>query len=142
MATQKMDYMDATTNNILSPDILPVKELKGMLRHFESQLPLIIHLPKSLDKTPFLQISKNSCAISRKFLLVIDVPIQDRAKQLQIYGIFNLPVPHGDISARYKINNKYKGITFYETQAIVMTEQQYSTCLHANGQFSKVDAPF
>ena len=27
-------------------------------------------------------------------------------------------------------------------QAVVITKQQYSTCLHANGQFCKTDAPF
>ena len=37
---------------------------------------------------------------------------------------------------------KYIGITYDETQAVVITEQQYSTCLHANGQFCMVDVPF
>ena len=46
-----MDYVDAATANILSPDKLPVKELKGILIHVESQLPSIMHLPISLDKT-------------------------------------------------------------------------------------------
>ena len=68
--------------------------------------------------------------------------LQDRAKQLQIYGIFNLPVPHGDVSAQYKINNKYIGVTYDEMQAAMITEQQYSTCLYANGQFCKIEAPF
>ena len=35
VATHMMDYMDAATANIL-PDILPIKELKGMLRHIRS----------------------------------------------------------------------------------------------------------
>ena len=39
VATHTMDYVDATTTNILSPDILMVEELKGLLRHIESQLP-------------------------------------------------------------------------------------------------------
>ena len=34
-----MDYVDASTINIISLDILLVKELKGMLRHIESQYP-------------------------------------------------------------------------------------------------------
>ena len=35
VATHTMDYVDATTTNILSLDILLVEELKGMLRHTE-----------------------------------------------------------------------------------------------------------
>ena len=46
------------------------------------------------------------------------------------------------MSAQYKISDKYIGITYDETQAVVITEQQYSTCLNANGQFCKVDMPF
>ena len=76
------------------------------------------------------------------FLLFIDFPIQDRAKELQIYEIFNLPVPHGDVSAQYKINNKYIGVTYDEMQAAMITKQQYSTCLHSNQQFCKIEVPF
>ena len=76
-----------------------------------------------------------------KYLLLIDVPTQDRA-QLQIYEIFNVPVPHSDVLAQYKINNKYIVVAYYETQAVMITGQRYSTCLHANGQFCKIDAPF
>ena len=43
---------------------------------------------------------------------------------------------------QYKIDSKYIGVTYDETQAVMITEQQYSTCLHANGQFCKIDAPF
>ena len=55
--------------------------------------------------------------------------------------IFSLPAPHHDVLAQYKINNKCILITYDETQAVVITEQQYSTCLHANGQFCKIDVP-
>ena len=51
VATLTMDYVDAATTNILLPDILPVKELRGMHRHIDSQLPSIMHLPLSLDNT-------------------------------------------------------------------------------------------
>ena len=136
VATHTMGYMDATITNMLSTDILPVQELKGMLRHIESQLPLIMHLPISLDNTLHFCRSQNPYASSRKqFILLIDVPLQDRAQHLQIYKIFNLPVLHGDMSVGYKINDKYIGITYDETQALVITEQQYSTYVHTKGKF-------
>ena len=36
MATHIMDYVDATSTSILSPEFLLVKELRGMLRHIGS----------------------------------------------------------------------------------------------------------
>ena len=51
VTTHIIDYVDATTPNILSPDTLPVKELKGMLRHIEPQLPSIMHLSILSDNT-------------------------------------------------------------------------------------------
>ena len=51
VATHTMNYVNAATTNILSPDILPVKELKVMFRHIESQLHTIMHLPISLVNT-------------------------------------------------------------------------------------------
>ena len=45
VGTHTVNYVHATTTNVLSLDILPVKELKGMLRHIGSQLSSIMHLP-------------------------------------------------------------------------------------------------
>ena len=51
VAIHMMDYVDAAATNILSPDILPMKGLRSMLRHIESELPSTMHLPISLDGT-------------------------------------------------------------------------------------------
>ena len=51
VAIHKMDYVDEAMTNILSPDILPVEELRSMLRHIESELPSAMHLPISSDDT-------------------------------------------------------------------------------------------
>ena len=47
----------------------------------------------------------------QQFLLLIDVPIQDNAQQLEIYEVFNLALPHGNFSAQYKLNSRYLGKT-------------------------------
>ena len=39
-----MDYVDAATTSILSPDIFPIEDLRNMLRHIESELPSTMHL--------------------------------------------------------------------------------------------------
>ena len=51
VAIHMMDYVDAAVTHMLSPDILPVEDLRNMIRHIESELPLTMHLPISLDDT-------------------------------------------------------------------------------------------
>ena len=78
----------------------------------------------------------------KQFLLLIDVPIQDHTQQLKIHEVSNLIIPHGNLSACYNIDNKYLGITHNETKAVEISEQQFSTCQKANGQFCSINAPF
>ena len=101
VAIHTMDYVAAVTTNVLSPDILPVEDLRYMLKHTESELPSMMLLPISLDNTlhfyqyPIIHIQ----IADRQFLLLIDVAIQRRACQFQIYEISRLPVPHSNLSA-------------------------------------------
>ena len=76
-----------------------------------------------------------------QFLLLIDVPIQDRAQQIQIYKIINLPVPVGNYSMRYTMDNKYLGVTYDRTKAIDIPEDQFKLCKEANGQFCLLTTP-
>ena len=91
-----------------------------------------MHLPISLDNTlHFYWYLKNTYSQQTdKFCSTLKLPTQDRAQQLQIYEIFNLPVPHSEISAKYKIYNKYVGVSYDETQAVMITEQQFSIFLN------------
>ena len=41
----------------------------------------------------------------------------------------------------YNIDNKYLDITYDETKAVEISEQQFSTCQKANGQFCHINAP-
>ena len=59
--------------------------------------------------------------VDGQFVFFIDVPIQDRAQQLQIFEIFDLPVQQGKVSAQYKIENKYIGVTYGEMIAVMIT---------------------
>ena len=44
-----MDYVEAATSGILSPNVLPVEDLRKMLLYIEATLPLIMHLPVSSE---------------------------------------------------------------------------------------------
>ena len=144
VAIHTMDYVDAATNNVLSPDILPVENLRNMLSHIESELPSMMHLPISSDNTLHFHqyLTTHVLIADGQLLLFINVPIENRAQQLQIYEVFSLPVPHSNLSAEYKFSCKYIGVTYGETKEVAITNLQYRACHHANGQFCRINAPF
>ena len=76
-----------------------------------------------------------------QFLLLIDVPIQDHAQQIEIFEVFTLDIPHGNYSLCYDIGDKCLGITLDETSAIEISEDQFQTCKRANRQFCILNAP-
>ena len=51
VAIHMMEYVDVATTNVLSPDILPVEDLRNMVKYIESELPSMMHLPIPLDNT-------------------------------------------------------------------------------------------
>ena len=142
VAIHTMDIVDAATTNVFSPDILPVEDLRSMLRPIESELPSTMHLPISLDDTLhfYWYLNTHVLIVEGQLLLLINVPRQDRAQQLQIYKVFNLPVPHSNLSAQYKINHRYIGVTYDGTKAVSIIDQQYMACQHADGQFCRINS--
>ena len=49
VAIHTIDYIDAATTGILSPHVLPVKDLTEMLSHIQETLPSTMHLPISSE---------------------------------------------------------------------------------------------
>ena len=137
-----MDYIDAATTGILLPHVLPVKDLQ-MLMHIEQAIPPTMHLPISSDDTHYFYryLHTHILITDKQFLLLIDVPIQNHTEQLEIYKVFNLAICHGSFSAHYSINSKYLGITYDATKSVEISEQQFSTCQKANGQFCSIKVP-
>ena len=127
VSTHTMDYIDAATSGTLSPHILPVADLQGMLSHIADALPSMLHLPVSPDDT--LHFYRYLCTHvlieNKQFLLLIDVPIQDRSQQITIHEILTLSIPHGNYSAHYDINTKYLGITKDATMAVELSTTQF-----------------
>ena len=138
-----MDYIDVATTGILSPHLLPVEDLREMLRHIEETLPSTTHLPISSEDTLhfYRYLYTHILIADEQFLLLIDVPIQDCAQQIEVYEVFNLDIPHRNYSECYDIQNKYLGITLDETSTVEISEDQFKTCKKANRQFCILNTP-
>ena len=144
LSTHTKDYIDAATSGILSPHVLPVVDLQKMLQHIADTLPPTLHLPISpLDTLHFYRYLCTHVLIeNKKFLLLIDIPIQDRAHQITIHEVFTLDIPHGNFSAHYDINTRYFGVTKDATMGLELSSTQFEKCKQANGQFCHIPTPF
>ena len=138
VALHTTDYIDAATIGLFSPHVLPVEDLRKMLKHIEKMLPSSMHLPiSSEDALHFYRYLHTHLLIAdEQFLLLIDVPIQDHAQQMEIYDVFNLDMPHRNFSTCYDIQNKYLSITLDETSAVEISEDQFKICQKANDSFA------
>ena len=139
-----MDYINTATSGTLSPHILPIMDLQKMLIHIEETLPPMLHLPVSSDNTLhfYRYLHTHVLIANKQFLLLIDVPIQDRSHQITIYEIFTLDIPHGNFTACYDITTKYLGITKDKTMAVELSSHQFHICQAVNGQFCTIPTPF
>ena len=123
--------------------LIPVPDLQQMLYQIESELPPNMHLPiPSSDPLHFYRYLWTHVLVEEnQFLLLIDIPIQDRAQQIQIYQIINLPVPVGNYSMKYTMEMKYLGVTYDRTNAMDIPEDQFKLSKEANGQFCPLSTP-
>ena len=115
-----------------------------MLWHIADTLPPTLHLPISPEDTlHFYRYLHTHILIENKqFLLLIDVPIQDRACQITVHQVFTLDIPHGNYSACYDVNTKYLGVTKDATMGVELSTTQFQACQQANGQFCHISTPF
>ena len=100
-----------------------------------------MNLPvSSEDSLHFYRYLRSHVLIFKgEFLLLIDIPIQDQSQSIRIYEVINLPLPNGNITAKYHLDRRYLGITYDETKAIPLTDRQFETCKAENGQFCVLD---
>ena len=115
-----------------------------MLQHIADTLPPTLHLPISPEDT--LHFYRYLCTHvlieNKQFLLLIDIPIQDRSRQITIHQILTLDILHGNYSAHYDVNTKYFGVTKDATMAVELSITQFQACQDANGQFCSITTPF
>ena len=98
VSTHTMEYINAATSGTLSPHILSIIDLQKMLQHIADTLPPMLHLPTSPEDTlHFYRYLHTHVLIENKqFLLLIDIPIQDRSCQITIHQILTLDIPQGN----------------------------------------------
>ena len=144
VSTHTVDYIVAATSGTLSPNVLPVMDLQRMLQHIADTLPPTLHLSISPEDT--LHFYRYLCTHilieNKQFLLLVDVPIQDRSRQITIHEILTLDIPQGNYSACYGVDTKYLGITKDATMAVELSTTQFQACQEANGQFCSITTPF
>ena len=103
-----------------------------------------MHLPISPEDT--LHFYRYLCTHvlieNKQFLLLINIPIQDRTHQITIHQVFTLDIPQGNYSTCYDINTRYFGITKDTTMGLELSTKQFQTCQQANGQFCHISTPF
>ena len=143
VSTHAMDYIDATTSGTLSPHILPMLDLQMMLTHIQDSLPSTLHLLISLEDNLHLYRfpHKHVLIAKKQFLLLTDVPIQDKSQQITIYQVFSLHIPHGNFQQGYNIDTKYLGITSDDTMAMALSTSHFKTCQTANSHFCSLSTP-
>ena len=81
VSTHTMEYINAATSRTLAPHVLPVIDLQKMLQHIADTLPPTLHLPISPEDTLhfYMYLCTHVLIKNKQFLLLIDVPIQDRS---------------------------------------------------------------
>ena len=139
-----MEYIDTATSGILSPHVSPIADLQKMFQHIADTLPPTLHLSISPKNTLhfFHYLHTHVLIENKQFLLLIDIPIQDRACQITIHQDFTLNIPHGNYSVHYDINTRYFGVTKDATMGLEHSTTQFQTCQQANGQFCYISTPF
>ena len=143
VSTHTMEYINTATSGTLSPHVLPVIGLQKMLQHIADTLPPTLHLAISPEDTlHFYRYLHTHVLIENKqFLLLIDVPIQDRSCQITVHQVLTLDIPHRNYSACYDVHTKYFGVTKDATMAVELSTTQFQACQQANGQFCSISTP-
>ena len=144
VSTHIMEYINAATSGTLSPHVLPITDLQKILQHIADTLPPTLHLPISPEDTlHFYRYLHTHILIENKqFLLLIDVPTQDRACQITVHQVFTLDIPHRELLNPLWCEHQILWSHQNATMAVELSTTQFQACQQANGQFCCISTPF
>ena len=114
--------INALSMRKLTPNIINPQEFKLVLKDIETQLPKSFGLPVDVDVELWSLYKNLVCQTimeDNRILIVIPIPLIDYTKQMDIYKVYNLPLP---ISTVYNTNNVTKDeiLTYYDLEAKYM----------------------
>ena len=104
----------------------------------------MLHLPISPEDTlHFYRYLHTHILIENKqFLLLTDVPIQDRSRQITIHQMLTLNIPQGNYSACYDVDTKYFGVTKDATMAVNSPPHNFRPVKKPMANFEASPYPF
>ena len=105
-----MGYFNAATSGTLSPDILPITNLKQMLSHIEETLPHTMHLPASSENT--LHFYRYLCT---------HILIHNR----QIFATYRCPYT-GSYTTTFNLQNFYLGYSTWKFHSMIRCQYPIS----------------
>lgn len=111
--------INALSMQRLTPNIINPQEFKLVLKDIETQLPKSFGLPVDLDIELWSLYKNLVCQTimeDNRILIVVPIPLIDYTKQMDLYKVYNLPLP---ISTVYNTNNVTKNemLTYYDLEA-------------------------
>ena len=81
----------------LSPSVITPRTLKGLLIEIESHLPPFLELPYDPKGEIWKLYQTLACTTvldKGRFLVIVLIPLLDKAKKFEIFYIFNMPVSY------------------------------------------------
>ena len=114
--------INALSMRKLTPNTINPQEFKQVLKDIETQLPKSFGLPVDVDVELWSLYKNLVCQTimeDYRILIVKPIPLIDYTKQMDIYKVYNLPLP---ISTVYNTNNVTKNeiLTYYDLEAKYM----------------------
>ena len=112
--------VDMLSTGSLTPGIISSNELRQALLEISNQLPNGLNLP--IDPLTHLwefykAIACATTIIDDKLLIILHIPLVNQADQLEIYEVFNLPLPNLHTKIIIESNNQKQMIATYEIES-------------------------
>ncbi|MEW8544194.1 MAG: envelope fusion protein [Candidatus Thiodiazotropha sp.] len=134
--------LNALTLNKLTPSIIRPTELKSVLKAIETKLPKSYGLPADIDTDLwefYKQLTCNTVIENNRILIVVPIPLIDYSKKMELYKIYNMPVPlaaafptdntsTSEMLTYYKLESPYLAINAQRTQYMLLQQSDRDTC--------------
>ena len=157
-ANAYMEHLQLQLNMLslghLSPSIITPRTLKGLLIEIESHLPPFLELPYDPKGEIWKLYQTLTCTtvLDRgKFLVIVLIPLLDKAKKFEIFDIFNMPVPMSNphisekqlpsMVARYHLEADSIAINLEEMKYALLSKVEKEHCSSPLHHYCDIKSP-